>query len=98
MISYQISGECRHYLDAILPAFYYNKIIDIRGAIKEILISEGGDASDSNLNRLWIEIKRFLRTNEFGHEVDYVFIIDTKGEDLKNNGSLKIYEEKINSN
>jgi len=98
MISYQISDECRYYLDAILPTFHYNKITDIRGALENVLISENGDFSKDNMLRLYFDIIRFLSFNEFGHEIDYVFIIDAKGNDLKDSGSLKNYEEKINSN
>lgn len=98
MIRYKISDECRYYLDAILPAFHYNRITDIRRAIKDVFVSEGGDSSNSNINGLYFEIIRFLQANEFGHEIDYVFIIDAKGNDLKHSGSLKNYEEKINSN
>jgi hypothetical protein len=38
-----------------------------------------------------------LKKNGFGHLVDHVFIIDKKGIDLKNAGSLAAYE-KITSN
>jgi len=52
----------------------------------------------NNVIRLWLKVERFLEINEFWHQVDYVFIIDKKGEDLKRSGSLKWYEEKINLN
>ena len=46
---------------------------------------------------LRLQIETFLTKYGFGHAVDYVFIIDKKGIDLQNAGSLDNYE-KINSN
>lgn len=94
MAGYVISEECRHLLDAILPTFNYDRIADIRGAIEKTIITEKGDASKDKVYDLYLSIKDFLERYQFGHSVDYVFIIDKKGDDLKNSGSLRIYEEK----
>ena len=93
MSKYMISEECRHYLDAILPTFYSDRLADIRGSIKKVIMAEKGDYSESNVSRLHSLLMSFLETNGFGHSVDYVFLIDKKGEDLKITGSLKAYEE-----
>jgi hypothetical protein len=93
MERYLISDEGRHYLDAILPTFIYDRIADIRGSIKDVVLSENGDTSLDNTERLYFMIKSFLEKNKFGYSVDYVFIIDQKGIDLKNSGSLKAFEE-----
>lgn len=97
MHHYTITEECRHYLDAILPTFKYDRIADIRGSIEKVVCAEKGDKSKNEIYKLNLEIQRFLEINGFGHSVDYVFIIDKKGIDLKDAGSLNNYE-KINSN
>lgn len=97
MHHYIITEECRHYLDAILPTFKYDRIADIRGSIEKVVIAEKGDKSQNEIYKLTLEIQRFLEINGFGHSADYVFIIDKKGIDLKDAGSLSNYE-KLNSN
>ena len=94
MAGYVISEECRHLLDAILPTFNYDRLADIRGAIEKTIITEKGDASAGRVYSLYLSIIAFLERYQFGHSVDYVFMIDKKGEDLKNSGSLRAYEEK----
>jgi hypothetical protein len=97
---YDITEETRHYVDAILHTFYFpNKINDIRGEIEAVVREEKGDASKENIYRLYFLVKNFLSKNGFGHEEDYVYIIDKKGNDLKECGSLLAFEEKYkNSN
>lgn len=97
MNKYIISEENRHYLDAILNTFIYDRISDIRGAIEKIVISEKSEKSKRDIFMLKLEVERFLESNAFGHSADYVFIIDKKGIDLKDAGSLAAYE-KISSN
>jgi len=94
---YIISEENRRYLDAILHTFLYDRLADIHGSIEKVVIAEKTSKSKSDIYQLKLEIQRFLEINGFGHSVDYVFIIDKKGIDLKNAGSLAAYE-KINSN
>jgi hypothetical protein len=94
---YIISEQNRRYLDAILHTFLYDRIVDIRGSVEKIAISEKDNKSFSETLKIRSEIERFLEKNGFGHLQDYVFIIDKKGIDLKNAGSLAAYE-KINSN
>ena len=98
MAGYVISDECRHLLDSILPTFNCDRLADIRGAIEKTIITEKGDASTGRVYGLYLSITGFLERYQFGHSVDYVFMIDKKGEDLKNSGSLKAYEEKESLN
>jgi len=100
MPEYEITEETRHYLDAILHTFTYpQKINYIRGAILNVVKYENGDASDVNINRLERLVRQFLSKYGFGHEEDYVYIIDKKGMDLKDCGSLSDFEDKLkNSN
>ncbi|HEY2580582.1 MAG TPA: hypothetical protein VGI43_02170 [Mucilaginibacter sp.] len=99
MSKYIITDECRHYLDAILPTFKYDRLAAIRASVEKVIVAEEGNDSKDNVWRIGSAIQSFLEHNNFGHSVDYVFIIDKKGEDLKNSGSLKAYEEReINSN
>jgi hypothetical protein len=97
MSLYIISNENRYYLDAIINTFYFDRIADIRGAIEKVVQSEKGNKSKNDIFILKLEIERFLENNDFGHSMDHVFIIDKKGIDLKNAGSLAAFE-KINSN
>jgi len=97
MSKYIISDEGRHYLDGILPTFTFpNRINSIRGAIKTVVVAENGDSSFANLKRLENIVREFLCRNGFGHDADYVFIIDEKGMELKECGSLAAFEEKEN--
>ena len=92
---YTISDENRRYLDAILHTFLCDRIVDIRGSVEKIAISEKDNKSFSETLKIRTEIERFLEKNGFGHLQDHVFIIDKRGIDLK--GSLAAYE-KLTSN
>lgn len=94
---YTISEECRYYLDAILPTFKFDRIANIRGSIEKVIIAEKANKSKNDIYLLSLKIEDFLEKNKFGHSADYIFIIDKKGIDLKNAGSLNNYE-KVNSN
>jgi hypothetical protein len=97
MAKYEITDEARHYVDAILYTFTFpQKVNNIRGAIAEIVRYENGDISDENITRLYLLVKNFLWKYEFGHGEDYVFIIDKKGMDLKDSGSLSNFEKTLN--
>jgi hypothetical protein len=96
MNSYIISEECRHYLDAILPTFKFDRIADIRGSVEKVIVAENVNKSQKDIYLLSLKIQGFLEKNKFGHSVDYVFIIDKKGIDLKDAGSLSNYEKKSN--
>ena len=92
---YDITEETRHYIDAILHTFYFpNKVNNISGQIETVVKSENGDTSRENISRLYFAVIKFLSKNGFGHEEDYVYIIDKKGNDLKECGSLAAFEEK----
>ncbi|MDB4901609.1 MAG: hypothetical protein JWQ63_890 [Mucilaginibacter sp.] len=97
MNKYIISEENRHYLDAILNTFIYDRINDIRGSVEQVSIVKKANKSKDDIYLLSLEIKDFLEKNKFGHSVDYVFIIDKKGIDLKNAGSLSNYEKVISN-
>jgi len=77
--------------------FKLDRIADIRGSVEKIIIAERGNKSKNDIYKLSLNIKDFLERNKFGHSEDYEFIIDKKGIDLKNAGSLSNYE-KINPN
>jgi hypothetical protein len=95
MVNYPISNEVRHFVNGILHTFTYpNRVNDIQGAIKDVLKSEGGDTSMKNTGRLYFVVIDFLSKHGFGHEVDYVYIIDEKGMALKECGSLEAFERK----
>jgi len=94
MAKYEITDEARHYVDAILHTFTFpQRVNDIRGEIKNVVKNENRDISDENLTRLYLLVKNFLWKYEFGHGEDYVFIIDKKGMDLKDSGSLSNFEK-----
>jgi len=95
MNKFLISEEVRHFVDAILHSFCYpRRINDIRGEIKRVLKKEKGDASETNLMRIYFLVIHFLTEQKFGHGEDYVYLIDKKGMDLKEAGSLKAFEER----
>jgi hypothetical protein len=93
MGKYVISTDVRYYLDAILNTFIYDKINHIQGAIEKIVSAENSNMSKKEIYLLTLHIQDFLEKNKFGHYSDYVFIIDQKGIDLKNAGSLSAYED-----
>ena len=94
MHHYEITDETRHYVDSILHTFSFpNKANDIQGAIAKVVESENGDISAKNIIRLQLLVKGFLSKYEFGHDEDYVYIIDKNGNDLKESGSLSAFEE-----
>ncbi|RFZ82099.1 hypothetical protein DYU05_15860 [Mucilaginibacter terrenus] len=98
MSKYDITEEISHYVDAILHTFSFpNRVNDIWGQIEKVVRSEGGDTSKENLQRLTSSVKKFLSENEFGHDEDYIYIIDKKGKNLKECGSLSAFEKKFNS-
>ena len=93
MNKYDLPDEIRHYLDAILHSFVYpNRINNIRGEIESVVKSEHGDCSEKNILRLYFAVTSFLSMHGFGHDEDYVYIIDKKGMDLKACGSLAVFE------
>jgi hypothetical protein len=97
MSKYEITDEVRHYVDAILHTFTFpQKVNNIRDAITEVVRYENGDVSDKNITRLYLLVETFLWKYGFGHGEDYVFIIDKKGMDLKDNGSLSNFEKTEN--
>jgi hypothetical protein len=93
MSKYEISYEARYYLDAILPTFRLDRIAAIRHSMGNIYLRRIGSPK-VDVEELSMSIKIFLEQHGFGHSADYVFIIDKKGMDLKNCGSLAAYEEK----
>jgi hypothetical protein len=94
---YIISDDNRRYLDAMLHTFLYDRIVDIRGSVEKIASSENDSKSFSETLKIRSEIENFLAKNGFGHLQDHVFIIDKKGIDLKNTGSLAAYETFISN-
>jgi len=98
MSKYEIDEETRHYVDAILHTFTFpNRVNNIRGQIERVVESENGDASDANIIRIYFLVQGFLSKYGFGHAEDYIYVIDKKGMDLKECGSLSAFEESIDS-
>jgi len=94
MPRYEITEEVRHYVDAILHTFTFpQRVNNIKSAINEVVKYENGDTSDKNINRLYFLVINFLSKYDFGHEEDYVYIIDKKGMDLKDSSSLANFEK-----
>ena len=91
-MSYRIEIEHRKILDAILPYFLLNEVINVRVAIREVLAKTPHALANIPVNLYSDVIKKFLIKYKFARSLTGEALINQKGMALKNAGSLNNFE------
>ena len=93
---YKISSENREYLDKILPKFQFDKLINIPTVIQQILNVDSPTNYQIDRHSISKEIGDFLYRHDFLSTPFPDSVVNRKGMDLADCGSLQSYEENEN--